>query len=222
MTRWACPQEPLPPKSTLVADDSLRYPHGVLARDGTARQASGRGLVLMPAAALLVHQVRYWLAYGPQASSALADQGHAYLGSVVPWLIMLAAGGLGCFAARVARGRPRAQRPFLEVWLGAAVALVALYALQESLEGLFATGHPGGLAGVFGHGGWWALPAAAVAALVLALLLRAGETLVRLAAAAQRRRPARRGRVAAPLSASVGLPRLAPLATSAAGRAPPT
>ena len=39
---------------------------------------------------------------------------------------------------------------------------------QEFLEGLFATGHPGGLAGIFGYGGWWSIPAAVCVGLVLA------------------------------------------------------
>ena len=39
-----------------------------------------RALFLLPAGALLVHQLRYLLAYGPGADSALSAQGHAYLG----------------------------------------------------------------------------------------------------------------------------------------------
>ena len=86
-----------------------------------ARQASGRGLVLLPAGALLVHQLRYALGYGSQASAALADQGHAYLGSLVPWLVVLAGFGLGCFIRRLARASQRGRddartRPFLRLW----------------------------------------------------------------------------------------------------------
>jgi hypothetical protein len=52
------------------------------------------------------------------------------------------------------------------------VSLLAMYSLQESLEGALATGHPGGLAGVFGHGGWVAIPLSAAVGLALALALR--------------------------------------------------
>ena len=43
-----------------------------------------------------------------------------------------------------------------------------MYTTQEFLEGLFATGHPAGLAGIFGYGGWWSIPAALAVGLVLA------------------------------------------------------
>ena len=42
---------------------------------------------------------------------------------------------------------------------------------QEWLEGIFASGHPGGLAGIFGHGGWWAVVLSALAALGVAAVL---------------------------------------------------
>jgi hypothetical protein len=184
----------------------------VLAR--TARQASGRGIVLLPAAALLVHQLRYSLSYGGQASNELADTGHAYLGTAVPWIVMLAAAGLGTFAVR---RRVGAQRPLGERWLGASAALIALFTVQEGLEGLLASGHPGGFSGIFGHGGWWAIPVALVIGLVLALLLRVADALARRPVAP----PVRRGTslLFAPLA--VAQLRARPLATAAAGRAPP-
>lgn len=179
----------------------------------TPRHASGRGVVLLPAAALLVHQLRYSLTYGAQASNQLADTGHAYLGTVVPWLVMLSSVGVAVFAVR---RRVGAQRSFAQRWTGAFVALVVLFALQETLEGVFATGHPGGLAGVFGHGGWWAIPVAAVVALALALLLRVADVLARTPEWS----PARS--VAAMWVPGVLVPlRARPLATAAAGRAPP-
>ena len=47
---------------------------------------------------------------------------------------------------------------------------MAIYVSQELLEGLFATGHPGGVAGIFGYGGWWSIPAALAVGLVLAAM----------------------------------------------------
>lgn len=198
----------------------------MLAQRGAARQASGRGLVLLPVGALAVHQLRYTLAYGSQASNQLADQGHAYLAALVPWLVLLAAAGLGSFVARLARarrlggGEGRAQ-PFLRLWAATGVGLVAIYSLQELLEGLLASGHPPGLAGIFGHGGWWSLPVAALVALATVTLLRIGRTLVRLAARSRRTRRRRSftGTLRRPVGATlIALP---PLAYAAAGRAPP-
>ena len=56
------------------------------------------------------------------------------------------------------------------MWALCSTALVAIYVSQEFLEGLFATGHPGGLAGIFAYGGWWSIPAAIAVGLVLAAL----------------------------------------------------
>jgi hypothetical protein len=186
----------------------------------------GRGFLLIPAAALLVHQLRYSLAYGSQANQVLAAQGHSYLNSLAPWLVLLLALGLGSFLLRLAhtlagRGGHRHRRSFGELWLLAWALLVLIYATQEFLEGLFAVGHPRGFAGIFGHGGWWALVAAAAFAAIVAALLQAACAIVSFA-----------GRVAARRS-FVGLPPLvarlqavslvsvSPLASAAAGRAPP-
>lgn len=195
----------------------------MLARAGVARQASGRGLVLLPAGAFLVHQLRYWLTYGSSASSQLADQGHAYLGALVPWVVLAVAAGLGGFVARVAEARRAAdempRRPFLRVWGTATCTLLAIYTLQELLEGAFAQGHPGGFVGVFGHGGWWSVPAAVCIGLAIAALLRVASTLVRLAA--RRVRVRLRPERALQLLPAVLPARTRPLASAAAGRAPP-
>jgi hypothetical protein len=139
---------------------------------------------------------------------------------------MLVAGGLGCFIARLARawrfGSDGVEaRPFLRLWATTGAGLVAIYSLQELLEGFLADGHPAGFAGIFGHGGWWAVPAAAAVSFVTVALLRVGRTLVRIAS--RSRRPARRRpvietfRPRAALLLTVG----PPLAYAAAGRAPP-
>src|SRR5437588_12250559 len=55
---------------------------------------TGRAL-LVPAAAIAVHQLRFLLAFGGHAGPVLARQGHAYLHSLVPWIVLsigLAAG----------------------------------------------------------------------------------------------------------------------------------
>jgi hypothetical protein len=181
---------------------------------GTARQASGRGIVLLPAAALVVHQLRYSLSYGSQAGNELADTGHAYLATAVPWIVMLTAAGLASFAVR---RRVAAQRSLVERWAGASGALLVLFVLQETLEGLFATGHPGGFSGVFGHGGWWAIPLVVVVGLLLAFVLRVADRLTR----ATSRPPVLRGVLSLLFPDALGPLRARPLATAAAGRAPP-
>jgi hypothetical protein len=66
---------------------------------------------------------------------------------------------------------PRFGVSLIGLWMICSTCLVAIYAAQELLEGLFATGHPAGLTGVFGDGGAWAIPAALCVGLVLAALL---------------------------------------------------
>jgi hypothetical protein len=130
----------------------------------------------MPAAALLVHQLRFVLAFGGRTSAVLAQQGHAYLSSVVPWIACLFAVGVGAFlwalgrAFAGQRSAPRYAVSLVALWIASSACLVALYVAQEFLEGLLATGHPAGLAGIFGFGGWWAVPAALCVGLVLATL----------------------------------------------------
>jgi hypothetical protein len=182
----------------------------------------------MPIAALAVHQLRYFLAFGPRGETQLSETGHSYLQSVTPWLVLVLALGLGAFLGRLARAwrsgevdRHRTTRP-LALWLAATLALVLIYAGQEFLEGLFATGHPDGLVGIFGDGGWWALPAAVVVGGALALLVRGGDAAVALAARLRTRRPvlARAAAVQA-RPAPVFVVPASPLAACAPSRAPP-
>jgi hypothetical protein len=182
------------------------------------------GILVMPAAAFAVHQLRYWLAYGSRANAELAAQGHSYLSSLVPWTILALAVAAGLFLRRLAHaaggrsGAPAARLTAPMLWLATWMGLVAIYAVQETLESFLATGHPGGMAGVIGHGGWWAVPvAAAVSALVTAVLLL-GRVLLRLAATAPRRRW---HDASAPVPVGVATVVVRPLARAAAGRAPP-
>jgi hypothetical protein len=179
---------------------------------------------LLPAAAVVVHQLRYWLAYGDQANAQLIAQGHSYLHSLVPWTILALAVGCGLFLRRLATAA-RTGRPGTRRWRGAAVwaaswaGLLVVYATQETLEGLLLTGHPGGAAGVFGHGGWWSVPAAAVVAAVVTGLLLLGRALLRVVATPLVRRYV----VAAPARSARAVDGvlIRPLARAAAGRAPP-
>ena len=127
-------------------------------------------MALVPAAALAVHQLRFMLAFGGHAGVELARQGHSYLHSLVPWIMLLiglAVGGVLVGVGSGSRGQRSVSRHTLSLvalWMVCSVCLVAIYVAQEFLEGLFATGHPAGLAGIFGYGGWWSIPAAVASA----------------------------------------------------------
>jgi hypothetical protein len=188
----------------------------------------GRG-ALMPVAALIVHQLRYMLAFGGHAGVQLSRQGHAYLHSLVPWIVLLIGVAMGAFLWALGRAlggqrtRSRYTLSLAGLWIVCAGFLVAIYVAQELLEGLLATGHPVGLAGIFGYGGWWAVPAALCVGLVLATTYHGARWV--LDEVAQRRRscanyPVAR-RAPSPRWRDAALPRLAPLAEGWSGRGPP-
>ena len=200
------------------------------------RGADRRGVIaslargaLVPAGAFAVHQLRYWMAFGSGATDELRAQGHSYLHSLVPWIVLLIAISAGVFLRALGRalgGRcslPRSTLSFAALWLVCGVCLLAIYVCQESLEGLFATGHPGGLVGIFGDGGWWSVPAALTVGLVLAAMFHGARWVLR--EVAQRRQrlvrsPGRRVPGARAPRDSL-LPRLEPLADGWSGRGPP-
>ena len=200
----------------------VRFQRGVVIR----RLATA---ALMPAGAFAVHQLRYWLAFGSHAGAELAEQGHSYVHSVVPWLVLLIGLSLGSFLLALGRalgGRcsvPRNTLSFAALWLLCAACLVAMYTTQEFLEGLFATGHPGGMAGIFGYGGWWSIPAALAVGLVLAAAFHGARSVLRAVAERRARRltTARRPPAVRRLRRDALLPALAPLADGWSGRGPP-
>jgi hypothetical protein len=124
-----------------------------------------------------VHQLRFLLAFGSGAGAELKETGHSYLHSVVPWIMLLVGLSVGAFLwslGQAATGKRSASRrglSFFALWFVCASCLLAIYCTQEFLEGLFATGHPTGLAGIFGFGGLWSIPSAAGVGLVLASLM---------------------------------------------------
>ena len=134
----------------------------------------------MPAAALAVHQLRYFLAFGPKGSSELAESGHSYLHSLAPWLVLLLALGAGAFVGALGRAFRSGEagscsrRGLLGLWLGATLALVLIYASQGTPRGSLCRGASCRPQGIFGDGGWLSLPAAAAVGIVLALLVRGG------------------------------------------------
>ncbi|MDX6643119.1 MAG: hypothetical protein QOD76_1081 [Solirubrobacteraceae bacterium] len=134
-----------------------------------------RAAALIAAGALAVHELRYLLAYGDRSGAEAAAQGHAYLTSVTTVLAALLVVAVATFIARLARGARAAPAASLHspgrLWAALAIAVLTIFVLQESAEGLLSSGHPAGLDGVFGHGGWLALPLAAAVGALIALAL---------------------------------------------------
>ncbi len=188
---------------------------------------SRRLVLLMPLAAWSVHQLRYLLTYGTGSGRELSTQGHDYLALLAPAVVVLAALALGESIVRLARAWTHGTegsspaRTTVRLWIVVAAALLAIYACQELLEGLLATGHPGGLAGVFGHGGWWAAPSALLVGGLVAFGFRGARAVEALLArrSSRARRQARSPSLRIPSSASLLRP--TPLARMGAGRAPP-
>ncbi len=183
----------------------------------------------MPPAAFAVHQFRYELAYGSQAGVVLRETGHSYLHSVVPWLVALVGVAVGGFLVRVGRAFAARTSPrdfsysFGALWALSAVSLVAIFACQETLEGIFSTGHPSGWTGVFGDGGYWALPVAACVGFVLAAVFHGARWVVRHTAI-WRRRPSHAHRTAPAAQWPTTVTRAAPAPVLAgwSSRGPPS
>lgn len=186
----------------------------------------------MPLGALAVHQLRFYVVFGSRTPAVLAREGHGYFSIAEPAVVLLAALGLGWFVgclavARSASRAPAPNRPaarggIVRTWLICALVLFAIYCAQELAEGIFSPGHPAGIAGVLGQGGWTAAPISLLVAAALAAALRIAHRL--LEAVPQRPAPLHRQ------AASSGDPRpkpccvdwrLDPRSGVTAGRAPP-
>jgi hypothetical protein len=184
-----------------------------------------RCTALLSAGVLVVHDLRYRLAFGEHADHALEAHGHGYLSAVAPLVGLLVAFAAAHLLWHCARGGGdgASGASLTRLWMIAATALIVCFGGQELLEGALSPGHPAGLEGVFGDGGWIALPLAAAVGLLVAALVRGADAALTASGRAQitlrlqlaldagsilAARPARRA------------PR-APLAGVGAGRAPP-
>ncbi len=184
---------------------------------------------LVPAGAFVVHQLRFMLAYGGGASVELAKSGHSYLHSLVPWIVLLAGVAAAAFLWALGRAMagqrsvPRYTLSLAALWLISTLCLVLIYVGQEYLEGLFATGHAAGWVGIFGYGGWWAIPAAAFVGLVLAAAFHGArwtlDAVARRSLPPWSRTTTTRPRASRPADAWFPVP--LPLVDGASGRGPP-
>ena len=183
-----------------------------------------RCFALLGAGALALHELRYLIAYGDDAGRALDEQGHGYLGTVAVLVALAVVASLATLVAALVRGGGPAARPrsWRVRWPAASGALLVVYTAQELAEGMLASGHREGLAGVAGHGGWIAVALAAVLGAAVAALLRGAEVALERfggAARAPRLRPLRTALRRAPLAVRPRRP--GALARPGAGRAPP-
>jgi hypothetical protein len=138
---------------------------------------------LMGAGAFAVHQLRFALAAGGESGGARSFGGHAYLVPLGPILAGLLLIVFAVALARLARGAHEPVPRIRRLWAGASVSLLAVYCMQEMTEGMLTPGHPGGVEGAIGHGGWIALPLAVAIGLAIALIMRGAAAASALAAA---------------------------------------
>ena len=193
------------------------------------RSPATRTAALLALAAYAVHELRYAIAYG-DAAHMLEEHGHSYMSALVPILGLLLALGLGSWVAALARARrdglgEAETRGLGSTWLAASGSLIAIFAFQETLEGLFSPGHGSGLAAVFGSGGWTAVPLALVFGAGIALLLRGARAATRRVANWKPMRVWRwtlpRAGYSIAFAETAPHPRACVLARNGAGRAPP-
>jgi hypothetical protein len=178
---------------------------------------------LLSAGAFGVHQLRYLVGYGEHADAALTASGHDYLTFVEPLIGLLLAFAVAHIVWRLAGGAqpgPAPSRRRLALAFG--FALLTIYVGQELLEGELATGHASGLEGVFGSGGWAAVPLALSIGAALTFAVRLVDDVAgRLRLTGVRTRSAGPTALAVRVVDARLVPRSSPLARHVAGRAPP-
>jgi hypothetical protein len=182
--------------------------------------------ILLLLGALAVHELRYRLGFARQAEEAAHGHGHEHLVIAGPALATLCALGLAMVIVRTAAGAQTGRRVRLTlVWPAASMAMLSLYVSQELVEGLLSPAHPDGLAAVFGDGGSLAVPASAAVGAVVALAVRVsdlvGDAAARWLWALVPELPFTSGAASSLGHREPPAPGRAPLASRAAGRAPP-
>ena len=183
-----------------------------------------RFAAILALGAFALHQLRYLLAYGGSSSTELAHQGHGYMAGAVPVLVVFGVSALIATLVRGGKGAELARASFARRVTTFALALLTIYAIQESTEGLLAAGHPGGIAALLANGGWLALPLAAAIGALSAVLVRALERAEVAIYGRRVRRPLRRRAPRVRGAARPAVPTklaAAPLAFGLARRPPP-
>jgi hypothetical protein len=183
-----------------------------------------RAVALLAVGALTLHELSYWLIDGV---SGVGSHTHSYMPLAVGLatvLLLLACAGFVRTLVYAMRGIEDEGHPprFRVLWPLLALALLAVFSLQEWVEGWVTPGHPSGVGHVAGHIGPGGLVIAVAIAALIALLLRGARSAVAALARRQLAPLPRR----APLSTTPArqpffISRLDVLAGNLAGRAPP-
>jgi hypothetical protein len=190
--------------------------------------SAGRGRLALTAAlvaagALVLHQLRYVLVYGGHAEEVLALHGHGYLVLLTPVVAAALVLSLRPLLGLTPATPPERVPRLAHLWALASCTLLATYVAQEWLEGALTHGHPEGLAGIVGNGGWTAALLAVAVGGIVAVALRAVELARPAARVATTPRPAAGAAPCAVVAmpAAPGRPRPDVMAYCLAGRAPP-
>ena len=153
----------------------------------------------------------------------MGGHSHSYMplaAGLVTVLLLLACASFA--QSRCAGSRTRATlRRFRSLWPLLTAALLAVFSLQEWVEGWVTPGHPGGVGHVAGHIGPGGVALAIAIAALIALLLRGARSAVAAIARRQLAPRARRAPLRTPPLRSFFAPRIDVLAGNLAGRAPP-
>src|SRR4051794_37167822 len=111
---------------------------------------SVRLAAVLAGGAFALHQLRYLIA----PSGDLGPQGHGYMTALLPPIAVLLLAAVIATLIRGTEGACPARPPLGRRVALFAVALLAIYTGQETLEGLMAGGGPGDLAAALTDGGW--------------------------------------------------------------------
>jgi hypothetical protein len=118
-----------------------------------------RAIALLGAGSAAIHQLRYAIGTGHSVAP-----NHGYLALALPAILIVTILALAAVLLRVARGSTAepSPAPLAQLWLACALALAAIYGVQESLEG----------AGAIAAGGWIGLALSIPGGLLIAVALR--------------------------------------------------
>jgi hypothetical protein len=141
---------------------------------------------ILAVGAFALHQLRYALAFGASSS---AEHGHGYVTDLLAPIAVLVLAAAIATLIRGTEGASPARAPLGRRTLVFSLALLAIFAGQESLEGFMTAGQPAGPATLLLNGGWLALPLALAIGALAALLARALEVVERAIAVSHAERP---------------------------------
>ncbi len=194
---------------------------------GRSTRGSIRAAALVALASFGAHQLRYLIGYGPNSGDRLSEHGHGYLAALLPELIGAAVVLLAATlvaSALLGSGRMKAPASGRAQWLACSSALIAIFMVQETIEGVVSPGHPAGVAALTSGRAWVAAPLAMFfGALVIAVLnmLRDTDTTIALALRRRRALPRASRRLPAPIEPEWTPASICTLAFGFARRPPP-